>query len=91
VPVAAVKKGEALVIKGGGKTIACGGCHDADLKGLGPVPGLAGRSPRYLMRQMFDMQQGFRKGTWAELMKPVVANLTTDDMMNIVAYTASLP
>jgi len=89
VPVGAVKKGEALVTKGGGKTIACGGCHGTDLKGLGPVPGLAGRSPSYLMRQMFDMQQGFRKGTWTELMKPVVANLTTDDMMNIVAYTAS--
>jgi cytochrome c553 len=89
VPVGAVKKGEALVTKGGGKTIACGGCHGADLKGLGPVPGLAGRSPSYLMRQMFDTQQGFRKGTWTELMKPVVANLTTDDMMNIVAYTAS--
>jgi cytochrome c553 len=41
------------------------------------------------MRQMFDMQRGVRKGTWTELMKPVVANLTTDDMMNIVAYTAS--
>jgi cytochrome c553 len=89
VPVGAVKKGEALVTKGGGKTIACGSCHGPDLKGLGPVPGLAGRSPSYLMRQMFDMQQGFRKGTWTELMKPVVANLTTDDMMNIVAYTAS--
>ena len=89
VPVGAVKKGEALVTKGGGKTMACAGCHGADLKGLGPVPSLAGRSPSYLMRQMFDMQQGFRKGTWTELMKPVVANLTTEDMMNIVAYTAS--
>ena len=89
VPVGAVKKGMELVTKGGGKTIACGTCHGADLKGVGPVPGLAGRSPSYLMRQMFDMQQGFRKGTWTELMKPVVANLTTDDMMNIVAYTAS--
>jgi cytochrome c553 len=90
VPVGALKKGEALVTKGGRKTMACGGCHGADLRGLGPVPGLAGRSPSYLMRQMFDMQQGFRKGTWTELMKPVVVNLTTDDMMNIVAYTASL-
>ena len=54
------------------------------------MPGLAGRSPSYLVRQMFDMQQGFRKGTWTELMKPVVANLTADDMLNIVAYTASL-
>jgi hypothetical protein len=41
------------------------------------------------MRQMFDMQPGFRKGTWSELTKPVVANLTTDDMMNIVACAAS--
>lgn len=41
------------------------------------------------MQQMFDMQQGLRKGAWTELMKPVLANLTTDDMMNIVAYTAS--
>ena len=90
VPVGAVKKGMALVTMGGGKTIACGTCHGTELKGLGPVPGLAGRSPSYLMRQMFDMQQGLRKGTWTELMKPVVANLTTDDMMNIVAYTASL-
>jgi cytochrome c553 len=89
VPVGSVKKGEALVTKGGSKTTACGSCHGADLKGLGPVPGLAGRSPSYLMRQMFDMQQGSRKGTWTELMKPVVANLTADDMMNIVAYTAS--
>jgi len=47
------------------------------------------RSPSYLMRQMFDVQQGFCKGTWTDLMKPVVANLTTEDMMNVVAYTAS--
>jgi len=90
VPVGALKKGMALVTGGNGKTIACRSCHGADLKGLGPVPPLAGRSPSYLMRQMFDMQQGFRKGEWTELMKPVVANLTTDDMMNIAAYTASL-
>ena len=33
VPVGAVKKGEALVTKGAGKTIACGSCHGAlDLK-----------------------------------------------------------
>jgi cytochrome c553 len=89
VPVGAIKKGEVLVTKGGGKTIACGNCHGADLKGIGPVPSLAGRSPSYLMRQMFDMQQGNRKGNWTELMKPVVAKLTADDMMNIAAYAAS--
>jgi cytochrome c553 len=60
------------------------------LKGMGPVPGLAGRSPSYLMRQMFDMQQGVRKGQWSELMKPVVAKLSQDELLEIVAYTASL-
>jgi cytochrome c553 len=90
VPVGSVKKGETLATKGGAKTIACASCHGVGLKGLGPVPSLAGRSPSYLMRQMFDMQQGFRKGSWTDLMKPVLANLTEEDMMNIAAYTASL-
>jgi cytochrome c553 len=89
VPVGSVKKGEALVTTGAGKTTQCGLCHGPDLKGLGPVPGIAGRSPSYLMRQMFDMQQGARKGTWTELMKPVVSKLSEEDMLNIVAYAAS--
>ena len=72
VPVGSIKKGEALVTKGGGKTTQCGLCHGADLKGLGPVPGIGGRSPSYLVRQMHDMQTGVRKGSWSELMKPVV-------------------
>jgi cytochrome c553 len=90
VPAGSVKKGEALVTNGAGKTTQCGSCHGADLKGLGPVPGLAGRSPSYLVRQLYDMQQGTRKGSWTELMKPVVEKLTTSDMRDIVAYTASL-
>lgn len=91
VPVGSIKKGEALVATGGaGKTIACGVCHGADLKGLGPVPGLAGMSPSYLVRQLYDMQYGSRSGIWTDLMKPVVAKLSTEDMLAIAAYTASL-
>ncbi|HWE52549.1 MAG TPA: hypothetical protein VG273_22330 [Bryobacteraceae bacterium] len=89
-PVGSVKRGEALVRTGGGKTSQCGSCHGADLKGLGPVPGLAGRSPSYLMRQLYDMQLGTRRGSWAELMKTTVQNLSVSDMTDIVAYTASL-
>jgi cytochrome c553 len=92
VPVGSVKKGEALVLGGGaGRTIACGTCHGTDLSGLGPVPGLAGRSPSYLARQMYDMQVGARHGLWADLMKPVLARLTPEDFVNITAYLASLP
>lgn len=90
VPVGSLKKGAELVLKGGGgKTVACTTCHGANLDGMGPVPPLAGRSPSYLTRQMFDMQQGFRTGVWTELMKPVVAHLTEEDMLNISAYLAS--
>ena len=89
VPVGSVKKGEALVTTGGGKTTRCAVCHGSDLKGLGPVPGIAGRSPSYTVRQLFDTQRGTRKGVWADLMKPVVANLSNEDMLAIAAYTAS--
>jgi cytochrome c553 len=89
VPPGSIKRGEALVTKGAGKTTQCGACHGADLKGLGPVPGIAGRSPSYLVRQMYDMQQGARNGTWTQLMKPVVANLSEEDLLDIAAYTAS--
>ena len=90
VPVGSIKKGEALVTEGGhGKTEQCGVCHGPDLKGLGPVPGLAGRSPSYLVRQMYDMQVGARHGVWTDLMKPVVAKLTDEDFISIAAYLSS--
>jgi len=92
VPAGSVKKGEALVNTGGsGRTEACGVCHGAELQGLGPVPGIAGRSPSYIVRQMFDMQAGARHGEWADLMKPVVAKLTDEDLVNIAAYVSSRP
>ena len=84
VPVGSVKKGESLA-----KSMACGTCHGADLKGLGPVPPLAGRSPSYTVRQLFDMQQGNRKGPWSPLMQNAVAKMTIDDMIAIAAFTAS--
>jgi len=89
-PPGSIKKGEVLVTSGGGKTLACSSCHGADLKGLGPVPGIAGRSPSYLVRQMYDMQAGVRKGLWTPLMMKVVSQLNNEDMLEIAAYTASL-
>ena len=90
VPMGSIKKGESLVTTGGnGKTVQCSLCHGADLKGLGPVPGIAGRSPSYMVRQMYDMQAGARHGVWTELMKPVVAKLTDEDFVAIAAYVSS--
>jgi cytochrome c553 len=90
VPVGSVRKGEALITNGAGKTTPCAICHGAELKGLGPLPALAGRSPSYIVRQLYDMQHGVRKGQWAELMKSVVAGLSDEDVVAIAAYTASL-
>jgi cytochrome c553 len=91
VPVGSLAKGEALVTKGGpGKTIACAACHGPDLKGLGPLPSIAGRSPSYMFRQLYDFGHGHRTGEWSSLMTQVVSNLDQDDMLAIVAYLASV-
>jgi cytochrome c553 len=90
VPPGSLKKGEALVTTGAGKVTACTACHGPDLRGLGPVPSIAGRSPSYLVRQLWDMQHGNRTGTWTPLMAPVVSKLGTDDMLVAAAYIASL-
>lgn len=94
VPPGSLKKGEALVQNGttaaGSKVTACTACHGADLHGLGPVPPLAGRSPSYIARQLYDMQHGNRKGAWTALMAPVVGNLNPEDLLAAAAYLASL-
>jgi cytochrome c553 len=100
VPPGSIKKGEALVTTGGatvvdgkivpGKTLACTTFHGPDLKGLAEIPGIAGRSPSYMIRQMYDMQQGNRKGALAPLMQPVLANLDNADFVAIAAYVTSL-
>ena len=91
VPVGSLARGEALVTKGGpGKTVQCATCHGPDLKGLGPLPSIAGRSPSYMFRQLYDFGHGQRTGEWSPLMVQVVSNLDQSDMLAIVAYLASL-
>ncbi len=91
VPHGSVAAGEELATTGGGgRTIQCSVCHGADLKGLGQVPALAGRSPIYLARQMFDIQHGARGGANVALMQSVVVNLSHDDVLNLSAYLASI-
>jgi cytochrome c553 len=91
VPMGSLAKGEALVTQGGpGKTLPCAPCHGPDLKGLGPLPSIAGRSPSYMFRQLYDFGHGARTGEWSPLMVQVVSNLDQDDMLAIVAYLASL-
>jgi cytochrome c553 len=88
-PTGSLAKGEALVM-----SAKCGTCHGADLRGMTLknviVPPIAGRSPSYIGRALYDFQQGARAGTNAALMKPAVQKLTEDDAIALSAYIASL-
>ncbi len=90
-PKGSIAKGEALVKTGGaGLTVPCTICHGPDLKGVAAIPGIAGRSPSYLVRQLYDFQQHARAGSAGALMAPVVEKLSHDDMISLAAYAASL-
>lgn len=92
VPPGSVEMGASLVNTGAsGKTIPCSTCHGQGLRGLGNVPRLAGRSPSYIVRQLYDIQHGTRTGPTVALMRAPVAHLTAADMVAIAAYTSSLP
>jgi len=101
VPPGSLAKGKDLVTTGGarllgtefipGKATPCITCHREDLMGGGDSPPIVGRSPSYIVRQMWDIQQGTRHGEPAELMKITIAKLAPDDLIAIAAYIASLP
>jgi cytochrome c553 len=91
VPLGSIAKGEALAKNGGaGTTIPCATCHGADLKGVGPIPAIAGRSPTYIVRQLYDFKHGARAGSSSALMTPVVEKLSVEDMISLAAYVATL-
>jgi cytochrome c553 len=85
VPKGSLRNGESFVT--GGAT-PCITCHGPDLHGRGDVPHIAGRSPSYIVRQLYDIQSGKRSGAIAP-MQQVVAGLKLDDMIAIAAYVAS--
>jgi len=89
VPQGSLKKGKSLsAIRSGGKS-PCSECHGPGLRG-GNAPPIAGRSPSYIVRQLFDMQTGARAGAFSKQMREQVANLSLDDMIAIAAFVSSL-
>ncbi len=101
VPPGSLALGKDLVTTGGfrevgnrivqGPTQACVTCHGLDLMGVAEVPPIAGRSPSYIVRQMWDIQQGTRNGEAVQLMKLAIARLAPEDLAAIAAYVASQP
>ena len=94
VPEGSIKRGQVLVTTGGeGRTLPCGTCHGGPaLRGVAPIglPALAGRSPSYLVRQLYDLKHGARNGSQGVIMKSTVGSLTIDDMIALAAYIGSL-
>jgi cytochrome c553 len=86
-PPGAVAKGRRLAGR-----LNCAQCHGERLTGSGSTaPGIAGRSPSYLARQLYDFQQGTRHGELSEPMRQLAVNLSSSDLVNLSAYLASLP
>jgi cytochrome c553 len=66
------------------KAAACAACHGEDGNSAVPMfPILAGQTPRYLYLQLKDFKEGRRKN---DLMSPMAANLTKQDMQDLAAY-----
>jgi cytochrome c553 len=91
VPKGSIARGEVLAKTGGSDTTTpCVTCHGLKLQGVDAVPGIAGRSPSYLVRQIYDFQQHTRAGSAGSLMLPVVEKLSHADMIALAAYISSL-
>jgi cytochrome c553 len=89
VPPGSIARGAALVNSGNGAQ-PCRTCHGPALKGLGGTPAIAGRSPSYVIRQLFDIQYGARSGPVTQPMQAEVAHMTDANRVDIAAYLASL-
>lgn len=89
VPSGSIAMGAELAKTWGAGKQACASCHGRDLRGVGNVPPLAGRSPTYIVRQLNDFRTGARHGSKADLMKPVVASMRNEDMIALAAFLGS--
>jgi cytochrome c553 len=88
-PPGSVGRGRLLARAAGPE--ACARCHGEDLRGVGDVPRLAGRSPTYLLRELYAFRTGARAAGEAEPMVAVATQLSASELIDVAAYAASLP
>ena len=93
VPPGSIARGQELAKRGvaGAKNSACSSCHGSKLRGAGPAPPIAGRSPSYLLRQLMGFAASPRSTKEAAPMRAVTGTLTVKDMISAAAYAGSLP
>lgn len=91
VPPGSIARGAALARDwGGGGAFACANCHGDDLRG-DIAPRLAGRSPSYLLRQLYDFRSGARHNPAAAPMAEVTKQMSLAEMIALAAYLADQP
>ena len=73
-----------------GSSLECHTCHGDGYRGKDDVPGIAGRSPTSIMRQLYDLKSGARRGAKTSEMEKVVWDMTEKEMIALSAYLASL-
>jgi len=88
-PVGTIASGRRLAEGRDNRIPPCGACHGTDLRGAAAPP-LAGRSPTYLARQLWDIKQEARKGEALVSMQVVTARMSPGDIVSLTAYVASL-
>lgn len=92
VPVGSIDRGKQIAQTGSDSPAnACNACHGPQLRGVGQIPPIAGRSPTYILRQLLGFQTGARSGTTGLPMRTVVKNLNIGAMIDAAAFAASLP
>jgi cytochrome c553 len=90
VPRGSVERGRVIAKTGaGGLAPPCESCHGPGLRGVGPIPPIAGRSPTYLLRQLLAFRSGARAAPASQPMQSVVSRLELNDMIAVAAYAGT--
>lgn len=89
VPPGSIEAGAVIAARGVGAAQACEICHGRDLRGVGDIPPLAGRSPTYIVRELILFRLGGRANPEAAPMRAEASHLTVQEMIAVAAYAAS--
>ena len=86
-PLGSVAAGRELAAK---PEVACDACHGERLTGTDVVPGIAGRSPTCIFRQLYEYRHGFRAGPESKPMIDVAKALNEADFLALAAHLGTL-
>jgi cytochrome c553 len=91
VPRGSIARGRSLAAGDARRGVkGCTSCHGPQLRGVGLVPPIAGRSPTYMLRQLIGFRTGARDTPAGAPMREVASSLSLDDMIAAAAYAGSL-